>query len=90
MSVSGIIVKDFWILLTDYQDYALIYACSQFDAQGRCVPADTYVHVFGRDISISKPHRQVVDSIVASLCLNKTNYFTTPFDQREFIVFFSA
>ena len=73
--------------MTDYEDYALAYACSEFDAQGRCLTAATYVYVMGRDISISPAHRRVVDNTIASLCLNMTNYFTTPYKQREFNVF---
>ena len=67
---SETVENDYWVVITDYDNYALMYGCREWGADDVC--EQVYSFVWSRETSLSDSHQQLVDNKIAELCVNTT------------------
>ena len=66
---------DYWIVSTDYVNYAVAYMCFEENADGTCGKAESWIlsrHSYLADDKLAKVNLQI-----EQLCLNTTLFLTT-------------
>lgn len=84
LSETKLLNWPYYVLKTDYDNYALIYGCmtSNYDYNTPCL--DPILWVFGRTTSLSSVHTQMLDEfIVNDLCVNLNDLEITPHDGQQ-------
>lgn len=74
----------YYILKTDYENYALIYGCitPNYDYKTPC--SDRILWVFARTTSLSNDHMQMLDKFIENdLCVNLNDLEITPHDGQQ-------
>ena len=72
---SETVENDFWVVITDYDNYALMYGCREWGDDDVC--EQVYSFVWSRETSLSDSHQEQVDNNIAELCVNTTFSVTT-------------
>ena len=60
---------------TDYNTYAVVYGCREFDSRGHCTHADSWIWSRFPELQTSK--LAVVERIKMGLCVNTSMYLNT-------------
>ena len=70
------ITLDFWVVGTDYDQYAVVYGCTLRNQSGTCKEAHAWV--FSRYRSINNQSvKNLINNLVNSVCLNISTFTTT-------------
>ncbi|XP_071946942.1 uncharacterized protein [Antedon mediterranea] len=69
-------IAPYWIVETDYDNYALIYGCNA-DSHGACSHRENIVYVMSRQPTLSKAHMEQIDQLLPSLCIKKDDIILT-------------
>lgn len=67
-SVFSCLVEDYWVISTDYVNYALVYSCGQVQDDGTCDPALTHAWIMSRS---GQPLDKGSNKVVAYKMLNE-------------------
>ncbi|PIK47954.1 hypothetical protein BSL78_15162 [Apostichopus japonicus] len=60
--------EDYWVISTDYVNYALVYSCGQVQDDGTCDPALTHAWIMSRS---GQPLDKGSNKVVANIMLNE-------------------
>ncbi|KAK3086656.1 hypothetical protein FSP39_021456 [Pinctada imbricata] len=66
--------SDYWIIGTDYNNYAITYGC-RVRNQSICEEVDSWI--WSRSRSLTQQHIEAVKTVIGSICLNVTDYSNT-------------
>jgi len=59
---------EFYVLSTDYDNYAIIWACKQITTNGKC--GENMALVMSRGVSLKPFHESIVKAKLASICID--------------------
>ncbi len=66
----------YWVVSTDYDNYAFVYGCQDPVAKATCEKPDGWV--WSRTKTLSKEQWKVIYDLLPSLCLEKKDLVDTP------------
>lgn len=73
--LSDVVTTDYWVMGTDYVNYAVVYGCRKLEATGMCLYADSWI--WNRFFTLPSSVTDLVESVKSSLCVNTTMYLPT-------------
>ena len=62
-------VRDYWILSTDYTNFAVIYTCHTISENSTCDPEAEEVWVLSRTPTLDRSYLSHINNIVESACM---------------------
>ncbi|XP_064603495.1 purpurin-like isoform X2 [Liolophura sinensis] len=75
---DGTVSSDYWIVDTDYVNYALSYGCREILTNGTCHPEKVESWLWGRNPSLPDHLTYHVENLMKELCLDPDSYMDTP------------
>ncbi len=75
------VTLDYWILRTDYNNFALTYGCTLEANDGTCQHAHTWI--WSRTNTLADNYIETARQIFNSVCVNITTFLPTPQTQGE-------
>ena len=82
-SFSETLDSEYWVILTDYDNYALVYGCRERGANGVCLDGKLDSWVWSRKTTMSNEHQELVKNKTLELCVNQTFYYPTDHVKRK-------
>ena len=70
---------DYWILNTDYDNYAYVYGCEEQNGDGTCKQAHAWI--WSRTHTLTEEHKSVIDASITESCLDPAQF--TPAVQEK-------
>ncbi|XP_064603836.1 retinol-binding protein 4-like [Liolophura sinensis] len=75
---NDVISTDYWIVDTDYTNYAVSYGCRKIRIDGTCDPEAIESWVWGRRPVLTSPQLSTISGVLKTLCVNSNQYLDTP------------
>lgn len=75
VNATHVMTTDYWVMSTDYVNYAVVYGCRKFDETGRCTYADSWI--WSRFPTLPASAATKVENVKKTLCVNATMYLPT-------------
>ena len=73
---------DAWIILSNYESFALVYGCSTLSGEGTC--HNHHGWVWSRSRDLSDEDKEVISGKLPDLCLEWDDWLYMPHDQRMY------
>lgn len=67
--------SDYWVIRTDYIDYAVVYGCRELDSTGHCTHVQSWI--WSRYPAVPESDQTLVDNTMEELCVNTSMYLPT-------------
>ena len=63
---------DYWILHTDYDNYAYVYGCDVQKVDGTC--QESHAWVWSRTNNLTEEHRNQIDTFITESCVDSADF----------------
>ncbi|KAK3576292.1 hypothetical protein CHS0354_036027 [Potamilus streckersoni] len=74
-STPASVVSDYWVMITDYTGYAVVYGCRERNAWGQCTSPDSWI--WSRTPQLKDDKWAIVNATIKNLCLPEAKFVAT-------------